>query len=174
MTLSDLESWIQLRDSFSHRISRCILVSFHLKARTTKFGMVIRKERLVLEGGGSIFGTSYIRPQDMINSNQTLHGDKDEREVFTRSPRTWLWQTKFLSRMLTRDLFAVVNLLVSVLSTASKLKATNTLSFTLLSANFFEIHDYQLHSLDSRYNTRTSTHRLAPSGEYEYESFVVA
>ena len=51
--------------------------------------------------------------------------------------------------MLTRDLFAVANLLVSVLSTASKLKATNTLSFTLLSANFFEIHDCQLHSLDT-------------------------
>ena len=58
------------------------------------------------------FCSSYIQIQAMTHSSQVLHGDEIGREenFFTRS--TTPWQKMFVTEMLTRDLFAVDNILV--------------------------------------------------------------
>ena len=57
-----------------------------------------------------LFGSSYLRQHRMTHSNQILHGDQTGREEGRPLPLPW--PKISVTQMLTRDLFAVVNLLV--------------------------------------------------------------
>jgi len=61
-----------------------------------------------------IFGTSYIRPHAMTNRKQILHGNQTRREeIFIGSTVSSALTKIFVTQMLTRDLFAVANLIVN-------------------------------------------------------------
>jgi len=60
------------------------------------------------------FGATYMLAHSMRNINQILHGDKlGVRKFLQGRPRPLSCRKTWMTRMLTRDLFAVADLVIS-------------------------------------------------------------